>query len=283
MHCQSLSRCCPYNPDCWRSKTIQQISSFTTQPYPSQLKVDNYNTSVRHSPHLVHQQNVLYALSSHFAMLSLRIDLLAFEDYTTCKLIHSPASPFTQPRLYIYNTSPSPSPLHQQTKTQSYRTFQMTLHEIRSSRSLYESPSIAASPPSRRRRTCQAQLAALLRSFFRSHSEQKAVDTRPPFNTEACVDQASVDQACVDQACVDQACVDQTRGELPGVTFHWRCCRNRRGSTHTFLTNTHFTCAKIWSEYGYDLVPSYHLIKCTKCHHQTCEKCIFLEAKVEGE
>jgi hypothetical protein len=123
MHCQSLSRCCPYNPDCWRSKTIQQISSFTTQPYPSQLKVDNYNTSVRHSPHLVHQQNVLYALSSHFAMLSLRIDLLAFEDYTTCKLIHSPASPFTQPRLYIYNTSPSPSPLHQQTKTQSYKLF----------------------------------------------------------------------------------------------------------------------------------------------------------------
>ena len=156
----------------------------------------------------------------------------------------------------------------------------MTLHEVRSSRSLYEPPSIAAAPPSRRRRTCQTQLAAVLWSFFRSRSRstQKAGDTRVPSNTEACVD-----QACVDQACVDQACVDQTRGALHGVTFHWRCCRKRRGSRHNFLTNTHFTCAKTRTEYGYDLVPSYHLIKCTECQHKTCGKCIFLEVKVEGE
>lgn len=169
----------------------------------------------------------------------------------------------------------------------------MTLHEVRSSRSLYEPPSIAAAPPSRRRRTCQAQLAAVLRSLFRSRSTQKVGGTRLPSNTEACVDQASVeqpsveqpsvDQACADQACTDQSCVDQTRGALHGVTFHWRCCRKRRGSRHNFFTNTHFTCAKTRTEYGYDLVPSYHLIKCTECQHKTCGKCIFLEVKVEGE
>ena len=159
----------------------------------------------------------------------------------------------------------------------------MTLHEVRSSRSLYEPPSIAAAPPSRRRRTCQAQLAAVLRSLFRSRSTQKAGDARLPSNTEACVDQACADQARPDQVCVDQACVDQTRGALHGVTFHWRCCRKRRGSRHNFLTNTHFTCAKTRTEYGYDLVPSYHLIKCTECQHKTCGKCIFLEVKVEGE
>ena len=143
----------------------------------------------------------------------------------------------------------------------------MTLREIRSSRSLYEPPSIAAAPPSRRRRTCQAQLAAVLRSLFRSRSTQSAVDTSPPSDAGACV---------------EQACADQTRGELPGVTFHWRCCRKRRGSRHGFLTNTRFTCAKTRTEYGYDLVPSYHLIECTECQHKTCEKCIFLEVKVEG-
>ena len=154
----------------------------------------------------------------------------------------------------------------------------MTLHEVRSSRSLYEPPSIAASPPSRRRRTCQAQLAAVLRSLFRSRSTQKAVDTSPPSNAEACADQAGVDQART-----DQVCVDQTRGALHGVAFHWRCCRKRRGSRHNFFTNTHFTCAKTRTEYGYDLVPSYHLINCTECQHKTCGKCIFLEVKVEGE
>ena len=152
----------------------------------------------------------------------------------------------------------------------------MSLHEVRSSRSLYEAPSIAASPPSRGRRTCQAQLTALLRSFFRSHSKQKSVYTRPPSDTEACAD-----QTCTDWTCLDQAC-DQTRGELPVVTFYWRCCGVRRGSPHTFVTNTHFTCMKVWSEYGYDLVPSYHLIKCTQCEHRTCERCIFLEVKLEG-
>lgn len=158
-------------------------------------------------------------------------------------------------------------------KTQNHKLLEMSRCEIRSSRSLYEPPSIARSPPSRRPTTCQAQLTALLRSFFRSHSKQKPVDIRSPSNTEA----------RVDQACVDQACVDQTRGELPGVTFHWRCCRGRRESKHTFVTSTHFTCMKIWSEYGYELVPSYHRIKCTQCEHRTCEQCIFLEIKLEGE
>jgi hypothetical protein len=57
----------------------------------------------------VHQQNVPYALSSHFAMLSLGIDLLAFEDYTTYKLIHRQPHPSHSP-VCIYTTPLPPLP-----------------------------------------------------------------------------------------------------------------------------------------------------------------------------